>query len=97
MPQLDAAGLAALALVASDPRLVEYEPYWAARAELLARTGATQEADEAYLHAIGLESDPAARRFVASYERHGTPVGVLGWNMPKQARLHRQQHLGGSR
>ncbi|QFU92657.1 NAD(P)/FAD-dependent oxidoreductase [Amycolatopsis sp. YIM 10] len=46
-----------------------------------------------------VEGDPAARRFVARYERHGKAVGVLGWNMPKQARLHRQQHLttGGSR
>ncbi|MDI5975786.1 NAD(P)/FAD-dependent oxidoreductase [Amycolatopsis magusensis] len=40
-----------------------------------------------------VEGDPAARRFVARYDRHGLPAGVLGWNMPKQARLHRQQHL----
>ncbi|MBN6037665.1 NAD(P)/FAD-dependent oxidoreductase [Amycolatopsis sp. 195334CR] len=44
-----------------------------------------------------VEGDPAARRFVARYARHGKAVGVLGWNMPKQARLHRRQHLGGSR
>ncbi|AXB47911.1 NAD(P)/FAD-dependent oxidoreductase [Amycolatopsis albispora] len=46
-----------------------------------------------------VEGDPAGRRFVARYERHGKAVGVLGWNMPKQARLHRQQHLttGGTR
>jgi NADPH-dependent 2,4-dienoyl-CoA reductase/sulfur reductase-like enzyme len=35
----------------------------------------------------GAEED---RRFVALYRRHGNAIGVLGWNMPKQARLHRQ-------
>ena len=34
-----AAGIAALDAVAGDPRLAEYQPYWAARAELLARAG----------------------------------------------------------
>jgi NADPH-dependent 2,4-dienoyl-CoA reductase/sulfur reductase-like enzyme len=36
-----------------------------------------------------IEGDPAAGRFVAAYHRAGRPVGVLGWNMPKQARLHK--------
>jgi NADPH-dependent 2,4-dienoyl-CoA reductase/sulfur reductase-like enzyme len=40
-----------------------------------------------------VEGDTAARRFVALYERDGEAVGVLGWNMAKQARLHRQRHL----
>jgi len=31
---------------------------------LLARTGAAEEADRAYELAIGLESDPAVRRFL---------------------------------
>jgi len=39
-------------------------PYWAARAALLARTGSAQAANEAYRRAIGLESDPAVRRFL---------------------------------
>src|SRR5204862_8173032 len=34
-----AAGLAAMAAVADDARLDEYQPYWAARAGLLAQTG----------------------------------------------------------
>ena len=50
--------------LAADPRLAEYQPYWAARAELLAKTGAHQEARQAYEIAIGLESDPAVRRFL---------------------------------
>jgi len=37
-----------------------------------------------------VEGDPANRRFVARYERSGTVTGVLGWNMPKQTRLRRQ-------
>jgi RNA polymerase sigma-70 factor, ECF subfamily len=50
--------------LASDPRLREYQPYWAARADLLARTGALQQASHAYAIAIGLERDPSVRRFL---------------------------------
>jgi len=62
--RLPAAGLAALDALADDARLSEYQPYWAARAELLARTGEINAADQAYERAIGLESDPAVRRFL---------------------------------
>jgi RNA polymerase sigma-70 factor, ECF subfamily len=47
-----------------DARLVEYQPYWAARAELLANIGAYEDARHAYEIAIGLERDPAVRRFL---------------------------------
>ena len=47
-----------------DARLVDYQPYWATRAGLLARTGAVGEADRAYELAIGLEPDPAVRDFL---------------------------------
>jgi RNA polymerase sigma-70 factor (ECF subfamily) len=50
--------------VAADARLARYQPYWAARAELLERTGAHDEARRAYEIAIGLERDPAVRRFL---------------------------------
>ena len=56
--------LAALTEVAADQRVAEYQPYWAARAELLVRTGELSEASRAYDMAIGLERDPAARRFL---------------------------------
>jgi RNA polymerase sigma-70 factor (ECF subfamily) len=59
-----AAGLAAMEEVGADPRLAEYQPYWAARAELLARTGAAEEARRAYDLAIGLEREAAVRRFL---------------------------------
>ncbi|HXA92368.1 MAG TPA: DUF6596 domain-containing protein [Steroidobacteraceae bacterium] len=57
-------GLVALDALLNDPRLSEYQPYWAARAWLLARAGRTPEAAEAYERAIGLESDPAVRGFL---------------------------------
>jgi RNA polymerase sigma-70 factor (ECF subfamily) len=58
------AGLEALASLEHDPRLAEYQPYWAARAGLLARSGRIQMAAGAYQRAIGLESDPSVRRFL---------------------------------
>lgn len=59
-----AAGLAALDGLAHEARLAEYQPYWAARADLLARVDRAAEADQAYERAIGLEADPAVRRFL---------------------------------
>jgi predicted RNA polymerase sigma factor len=50
--------------VAADPRLVEYQPYWAARADLLARMNAREKSCHAYAIAIGLERDPSVRRFL---------------------------------
>jgi RNA polymerase sigma-70 factor (ECF subfamily) len=58
------AGLRALAVVDGDDRIRAYQPYWAARAELLARTSAHDEAQKAYEIAIGMEPDPAVRRFL---------------------------------
>jgi predicted RNA polymerase sigma factor len=47
-----------------DTRMNEYQPYWAARAELLARTGLHEDARYAYKMAIGLARDPSVRRFL---------------------------------
>jgi predicted RNA polymerase sigma factor len=58
------ATLYAMPDAAADPRVSEYQPYWAARAELLAKAGAHGEARQAYEIAIGLERDPAVRRFL---------------------------------
>ena len=58
------AGLAALDALAGDARLADYQPWWAARAGLLARTGDAAAADTAYERAIGLERDPAVRQFL---------------------------------
>jgi predicted RNA polymerase sigma factor len=59
-----ATALQALDQLASDARLADYQPYWAARADLLARTGAHTEAHRAYEIAIGLERDSAVCRFL---------------------------------
>jgi predicted RNA polymerase sigma factor len=59
-----AAGLEAMKSVSADARLSEYQPWWAARAELLARTGRHDEARHAYDVAIGLEKDESVRRFL---------------------------------
>jgi predicted RNA polymerase sigma factor len=58
------AALECMQKVAADARLTEYQPYWAARAQLLAKSGAHDEARQAYEIAIGLERDPAVRRFL---------------------------------
>ena len=58
------AGLQALEQVAPDARLAQYQPWWAARAELLARNGRSAEARAAYDMAIGLEKDDSVRRFL---------------------------------
>ena len=58
------AALAELDALQGDARLAGYQPYWAARAELLARTARREEARAAYQRAIGLERDPAVRRFL---------------------------------
>lgn len=57
-------GLAVLDALDTEARLRDYQPYWAARAELLARSGRHGEARCAYEQAIGLERDPAVRSFL---------------------------------
>jgi RNA polymerase sigma-70 factor, ECF subfamily len=56
--------LAALDALAADTRLESYQPYWAARASLCARTGLIDEGRHAYSLAIGLERDPAVREYL---------------------------------
>ena len=58
------AALEIIDALAADGRLADYQPYWAARAALLARTHACREARDAFDIAIGLAGDPAVRRFL---------------------------------
>jgi RNA polymerase sigma-70 factor (ECF subfamily) len=62
-------GLAILDGLSTDRRLAEYQPWWAARAGLLGRLGEVEAAEEAYDRAIGLEADPAVRRFLQQRRR----------------------------
>ena len=59
-----AAGLAALDALSADPRIREYQPWWAARAELLSRISAWTEASQAYEIALGLERDQSMRQYL---------------------------------
>jgi RNA polymerase sigma-70 factor (ECF subfamily) len=72
-----AAALHELDQLADDPRLAQYQPYWAARAELLGRIGDVQAAVRACDQAIGLESDPAVRYFLQQRR------GKLGQTTPR--------------
>ena len=56
--------LDALRDLSQDERVSQYQPYWATRAQLLARAGSQAEARAAYEMAIGLERDPSVRRFL---------------------------------
>jgi RNA polymerase sigma-70 factor (ECF subfamily) len=58
------AGLAVLPELSANPELMEFQPYWAARAALLSRAELFGDAAEAYGMAIGLESDPPLRNFL---------------------------------
>jgi len=60
------AAMAILDRLSADRRLADYQPYWTARAEILTRLGRAVSAADAYRQAIGLESDPAVRRFLQS-------------------------------
>jgi RNA polymerase sigma-70 factor (ECF subfamily) len=70
------AGLAVLDALVRDARLADYQPYWAARAELLARSGRSDDARAAYQRAIGLERDPAVRAFL---QRQAAAVMPSSW------------------
>ncbi len=62
------AGLALLGEIASD-RTMAYQPFHAAKAELLARAGRNDEAFAAYGRAIALATDPAVSAFLDARRR----------------------------
>lgn len=70
-------GLAALE-AAANAQMSQYQPYWSARAHLLARAGKTELAEAAYDHAIGLAIDPAVRSFLQKRKGrlHGPASGT---------------------
>jgi RNA polymerase sigma-70 factor (ECF subfamily) len=60
-----AEGLRALDELAPT-EVADYQPYWAARAHLLARSGDAAEARQAYAHAAGLSTSAAVRTHLAA-------------------------------
>ena len=69
------AALDILDTLSADPRLAAYQPYWAARAALLARIGDSQQAHHAYEIAVGLTRDSAVRRFLQARQAALPVVG----------------------
>jgi len=63
-----AQALAILDELEQDPRMAAYQPYWAARADLCAKSGDIAAADIAYQRAIGLEADASVRRFLQAQQ-----------------------------
>jgi RNA polymerase sigma-70 factor (ECF subfamily) len=59
-----AAALDQMGPLASDKRMLGYQPYWAVRGHLLAETGRKAEAHEALTVAIGLSTDEAVKRYL---------------------------------
>lgn len=55
---------AGLAMLDTMEPARDYQPYWAVRADLLARMGWKTDAEAAYEKAIGLAEDPAVRAFL---------------------------------
>jgi RNA polymerase sigma-70 factor (ECF subfamily) len=53
-----------MAPLASDKRMLGYQPYWAVRGHLLAAAGGKTEAREALTVAIGLSTDEAIKRYL---------------------------------
>lgn len=67
-----------------------YQPipyFWTDQYEVKIQVHGTVAPDA---RATVVEGDPAQGRFLVRYERDGVPTAVLGWNMPKQARMQRQ-------
>jgi RNA polymerase sigma-70 factor (ECF subfamily) len=58
------AALKVIGSLADDERMLGYQPYWAARGHLLARSGRVEEAAEAFTVAIGLTTDEALRVYL---------------------------------
>ena len=61
-----AAALDELDPLASDKRMLGYQPYWAVRGHLLAETGRKTEAHEALTVAMRLSTDNAVKRYLES-------------------------------
>ena len=58
------AALDAMGALASDERMLRYQPYWAVRGHLLAEAGCRTEAREALTLAMGLSTDEAVKRYL---------------------------------
>jgi NADPH-dependent 2,4-dienoyl-CoA reductase/sulfur reductase-like enzyme len=82
-------GIAVAGAVLGDDKPYTPVPYfWTDQFDVKIHVHGTLGADA---EVTVVDGDPADGRFVATYRRGGVVTGVLGWNMPKQARLRRQE------
>jgi predicted RNA polymerase sigma factor len=71
LSQAASAADALAALDAIEPELVrKYQPYWAVRADVLARLDRHAEANAAYDRAVGLSEDQSVRDFLRARQAH---------------------------
>ncbi len=63
------AALVEIEALATDRRMSDYQPYWAARAHLAALAGDEAEAEQAYSRAIELSTDGAVRDYLVARRR----------------------------
>jgi RNA polymerase sigma-70 factor, ECF subfamily len=73
--------LAAIEPLGADKRMLGYQPYWAAKGHLLARTGADADAAEAFRVAIGLTTDEAVRAYLRG-RLAALPAGLRPRGLP---------------
>ena len=82
------ASIVAAAVLGGDPAYRPISYFWTDQLGVKIQVfGAVTSGAEATV----VEGDPAGDRFVVRYDSAGTPVAVVGWNMPKQVRAHRQR------
>jgi RNA polymerase sigma-70 factor (ECF subfamily) len=62
--------------LADEPRIRDYQPYWAAKANFYQRLGDIPNAKLAYTRAAGLSTDNAVRKFLI-LRKDALPGGVL--------------------
>jgi RNA polymerase sigma-70 factor (ECF subfamily) len=90
-----AVALKSLAELEDDPRISEYQPYWAAKANFHDQLGEAGDAELAYTRAIGLASDPAVRRFLAmSTPAHIAPNQANGVGVERMKTSEREENSG---
>jgi Pyridine nucleotide-disulphide oxidoreductase/Reductase C-terminal len=88
-----AAEIAVAAAILGDDRPYAPVPYmWTDQFETKIQVHGLPDPDAEVTVVDGAVAD---RRFVARYRRDGRVIGLLGWNMPKQVRLRRQEVVDG--
>ncbi|GAB2803967.1 NAD(P)/FAD-dependent oxidoreductase [Streptomyces daliensis] len=89
---VEQAGVVAANILGEDRAYVPVPYFWTDQYDVKIQVYGVPSPDAEVTVVEGGEHD---RRFVAHYTREGRVTAVLGWNMPRQARLHRQALVDG--